>query len=78
MASLAFGSKEDINLKFVDLNVSANEKDILKDVSGEIKAGEIFAIMGPSVIIFYSVMISDQIRYYLFFSEYMFYGCNKK
>ena len=68
MASLAFGSKEDIYLKFVDLNVSVNEKDILKNVSGEIKAGEIFAIMGPSGSIFYSIMISDQIKYYLFFS----------
>ncbi|XP_065676967.1 uncharacterized protein LOC100208394 isoform X1 [Hydra vulgaris] len=43
-----FQSNEKIQIKFIDLHVSVNEKEILKDVSGEINPGEVIAIMGPS------------------------------
>ncbi|XP_065649409.1 uncharacterized protein LOC101239819 isoform X2 [Hydra vulgaris] len=39
---------EEIYIKFADLNVSVDSKEILKNVCGEINPGEIFAIMGPS------------------------------
>ena len=37
-----------IHMKFRDLSVKANGKFILQNIHGEIKPGEIMAIMGPS------------------------------
>ncbi|XP_065649402.1 uncharacterized protein LOC100212479 isoform X2 [Hydra vulgaris] len=39
---------ERVHLEFIDLTVSVNDKEILKNVSGEINPGEVLAIMGPS------------------------------
>ena len=41
-------SKEQVHLQLIDLNFSVNGKEIFKNVSGEIKPGEVVAIMGPS------------------------------
>lgn len=37
-----------LHLKFDQIKVKAGEKEILHDVSGEFKPGEMVAIMGPS------------------------------
>ncbi|XP_047128931.1 uncharacterized protein LOC105849169 isoform X1 [Hydra vulgaris] len=44
----ALRKSEEIYIKFVDLNVSVDSKEILKNVCGEINPGEVCAIMGPS------------------------------
>ena len=48
LLNAAVKTKEHLHMKFTDLNVTVNGKNILKNVNGEILPGEVLAIMGPS------------------------------
>ena len=38
----------DTVLTFTDINLTLKEKEVLTDINGEAKSGQILAIMGPS------------------------------